>query len=124
MISFGEKGAKFQAFSEGLPTESGSRHYASMINTSIPALCLMLATLAGCAAISSGSDTAPVDPKDPCGAQGYTSFLGSNIAAATLPADLNDRVIKTGDPVTTDFDPSRLNIETNDDGLIIGLSCG
>jgi hypothetical protein len=124
VISFGEKGSKFQAFSEGLPSESGSRHYAGMRNTSISALCLTLATLAGCAAISGGSDTAPVDPTDPCGAQGYTGFLGSNISAVTLPADLNDRVARTGDAVTADFDPSRLNIETNDDSLIIGLSCG
>jgi hypothetical protein len=80
-------------------------------------------TLAGCSAIPSGS-AEPVDPTDPCGAQGYTSLLGSNFAAVTLPADLNDRVVGAGIAVTQDYDPSRLNIETTADGMIIGLSCG
>lgn len=89
----------------------------------LPTLFLTAATLAGCSAIPVGS-AEPVDPTDPCGAQSYTSFLGSNIAAITLPADLNDRVVGPDAAVTQDYDPSRLNIETTADGLIIGLSCG
>ena len=80
-------------------------------------------TLAGCSAIPGGSAEA-VDPTDPCGAQGHTSLLGSNFAAVTLPANLNDRVVGPGTVVTQDYDPSRLNIETTADGMIIGLSCG
>lgn len=94
-----------------------------MRNTVFATYGALAVMLSGCGAISGGSD-GPVDPTDPCGAQGYTSFLGSNIAAVTLPADLNDRVVGPDSVVTTDFDPSRLNIETNADGLIIGLSCG
>lgn len=72
------------------------------------------------------SDTgdATVDPTDPCGAQNFTALLGSPLAAVTLPADLNDRVLRPGDLATTDYDPSRLNIELDDGGTIIGLSCG
>jgi len=81
------------------------------------------ATLAGCSAIT-GTSGEPVDPTDPCGAQGYSSFLGSNITTITAPADLNDRIVGPDTAVTTDFDPSRLNIETTADGLVIGLSCG
>jgi hypothetical protein len=91
-----------------------------MRNTTLPALCAALIALGGCATLSS----TPVDETDPCAAQDYTSLLGSNIAAVTLPADLNDRVVGPDDVVTQDFRPDRLNIETNADGLIIGLSCG
>ncbi len=77
--------------------------------------------LGGCAGTSGN---APVDETDPCGAQGHTALLGSNIAAVTLPADLNDRVVGPDTVVTTDYVPGRLNIETNADGMIIGLSCG
>lgn len=91
-----------------------------MKNTIIPGLCLMTTLLAGCADVVSD----PVDETDPCGAQGHTALLGANIAAVTLPADLNDRVIGPNDAVTMDFVSDRLNIETNADGLIIGLSCG
>jgi len=84
------------------------------------ALCL---TLASCGMLP-GSGNSGTDPTDPCGAKGYTQLLGTSLAAATLPADLNDRVIRPGEAQTQDFDPSRLNIEVNEAGMIIGLSCG
>lgn len=104
----------------GLPTQSGSRQSKGMKNTLIiPAIALVLAT-----ACSDVTGSEPIDETDPCGAQDHTSLLGSNIAAVTLPADLNDRVVGPDSVVTTDYVPSRLNIETNTDGMIIGLSCG
>lgn len=66
----------------------------------------------------------PVDPTDPCGAQGYTALLGSNLAAVTLPAGLNSRVLRPDQAATTDYIPARLNVEVDADGTIIGLSCG
>lgn len=93
----------------------------------VSALCAI--TLSGCVALPFvvpaslvGGETA--DTTDPCGAKGYTSLLGSQLAAVTLPADLNDRVIRPGEVQTQDFDASRLNIEVTEDGTIIGLSCG
>ena len=120
--SLGEKGINFQAFYEGLPSESRTRHCIDM-RIKLTTSTLIATAFAGCSAIPGGGSD-PVDPKDPCGAQGYTALLGDNIAAVTLPADLNDRVVGPDTVVTTDFNPSRLNIETTADGLIIGLSCG
>ena len=90
------------------------------------ALCASASLTAACDRIPSvpGLGGSDVDPTDPCGAQGYTSLLGANLAAVTLPADLNDRVLRPGDLATADYDPSRLNIELDDSGTIIGLSCG
>ncbi|MWD27726.1 hypothetical protein E0K89_009595 [Aquicoccus sp. SCR17] len=67
----------------------------------------------------------PADPpEDACGASGYSDLIGKNLAAVTLPTDLNARVIKPGDMVTQDFVPERLNIETNELGVIENLRCG
>lgn len=63
-------------------------------------------------------------PDDACGADAYAGLIGSNIAAVTLPADLNHRVLGPNDAATMDFVPDRLNIETDADGVIIGLRCG
>lgn len=108
-----------------LPSLADARQCAAMKRYDFMALCLAASVLSGCATVGSvlGRDD-PVDPTDPCGAQGYSSLLGSSLAAVTLPADLNDRVVRPGDAVTFDYDPTRLNIELNDDGLIVGLSCG
>lgn len=122
-LSLGENGLHFQALSEGLQSQTRSRHCVGMRKVFFATSLCAAATLAGCSAIPGGGGGA-VDPTDPCGAQDYTSFLGSNIAAITLPADLNDRVVGPDTVVTTDYDPSRLNIETTADGLVIGLSCG
>ncbi len=84
-----------------------------------------IALLTGCGTIGNLTGNAPaVDPTDPCGAKGYSSLLGSPLAAVTLPADLNDRVIRPGDAVTQDYVESRLNLELDESGTIIGLSCG
>jgi len=80
--------------------------------------------LAACSIPFLGSDAPATDPTDPCGAKGYSSLLGSPLAAVTLPADLNDRVIRPGDAVTLDYDPTRLNLELDASGIIVGLSCG
>ena len=84
----------------------------------------MIPLLAGCSLPFTGGGAAAPDPTDPCGAKGYSSLLGSPLAAVTLPADLNDRVIRPGEAVTLDYDPTRLNLELDANGIIIGLSCG
>ncbi|MEJ6394255.1 I78 family peptidase inhibitor [Gymnodinialimonas sp. 2305UL16-5] len=61
---------------------------------------------------------------DTCNSAGYSSLVGSNIAAVTLPADLNMRIIGPDDLVTTDFAPERLNIEVDATGTIQRLTCG
>jgi len=78
--------------------------------------------LAGC---GSPDGAAPgIDPTDPCGAKGYSALLGAPLAAVTLPADLNTRILQPGSMATTDYVETRMNIEVDANGTIVGLSCG
>ena len=61
---------------------------------------------------------------DACGASGYQSLMGTNIAAITLPAELNHRIIGPNDAYTEDYVPSRLNIFTDENGVVIEVRCG
>lgn len=61
--------------------------------------------------------------QDACGAAQYSALVGTNIAAATFPADSGIRVIRPGDMVTEDFRPDRLNINVDADGVITSLEC-
>ncbi|UWQ21966.1 I78 family peptidase inhibitor [Jannaschia sp. W003] len=84
-----------------------------------PFAAALLLALAACAG-------APPEPTaaDPCGATGYAGLVGRNIAAVTLPADLNARIIRPDTAVTMDFRPDRLNVDVQSDGTITGLRCG
>ncbi|MEM7491111.1 MAG: I78 family peptidase inhibitor [Pseudomonadota bacterium] len=62
--------------------------------------------------------------EDACGAAGYGSLVGTNIAAVSLPASLNHRVIGPDTAVTMDFIAERLNIRVDGDGVITELDCG
>jgi hypothetical protein len=62
--------------------------------------------------------------EDLCNAAGNQSLIGANVAAVTLPADLVHRIYKEGDAVTMDYRPDRLNIVTDDNGVIIEVKCG
>ena len=88
---------------------------------------VILALLAGC----NGAEEPGDDPgrvvdveENACGADGYQGLLGSNIAAVTLPADLNQRIIAPGTMVTMDYIPTRLNIRTDAEGVIVEVYCG
>ncbi|MEM9797743.1 MAG: I78 family peptidase inhibitor [Pseudomonadota bacterium] len=62
--------------------------------------------------------------EDLCGAANYQSLIGANIAAVTLPADLNARVIGPDTAVTMDFVLERLNVEFDAAGIIQRVRCG
>ncbi|GIT92753.1 hypothetical protein JANAI62_30100 [Jannaschia pagri] len=64
------------------------------------------------------------DAPDACGASEYASLVGANIAAVSLPAEVNDRVIGPDTIVTQDYVPTRLNIRTDAQGVILALDCG
>lgn len=68
-------------------------------------------------------DAQPADT-DACGANDYAALVGANIAAVTLPADRNIRVLGPDSMATMDYNPKRLNIETDADGTILQLRCG
>jgi hypothetical protein len=61
--------------------------------------------------------------QDTCGASGYRSLIGSNVAAVTIPAGLNHRIIGPDTPVTMDFSAERINFMTDANGLITAVEC-
>ncbi|WP_179954288.1 I78 family peptidase inhibitor [Denitrobaculum tricleocarpae] len=84
---------------------------------SLPTVVTLLAVtaLSGCAA---------TEAKDACGAEGYQSLVGTSLAAVTLPASLNSRIIQPGDLVTQDYAEDRINFELDDKGTITRVFCG
>lgn len=65
---------------------------------------------------------APSD--DSCGASRYLALVGQSGATISIPADQAYRSYKTGDPVTMDFNPNRLNFEHDKTGKLVRVSCG
>jgi hypothetical protein len=59
-----------------------------------------------------------------CPADGYATLVGQPLAAVTLPADLDARIIGPDTVVTMDFDPTRMNIYVDEDGVIQRVACG
>jgi hypothetical protein len=98
--------------------------------------CALIA-LASCGPTTSGTPTATEAPatttapqtaaeataQDTCGASQYQAMIGTNIAAATFPADAGIRVIQPDTPVTQDFSPQRLNVIADANGVITSLEC-
>lgn len=81
--------------------------------TNIACIFVVASTLANC---SAGSDT--------CNSASYSSLIGANIAAVTLPADLNMRLVWDNDPVTNDYVAERINVEVDGQGFIRRINCG
>lgn len=63
-------------------------------------------------------------PDDQCGATGYQSLVGAPLAAVTLPAELDSRVIRPGEMVTMEYRADRLNISVDEQGTITRVYCG
>lgn len=61
--------------------------------------------------------------QDTCGASDYAAMVGSNVAAITLPAGLNHRIIAPDTPVTMDFSAERVNFLTDANGVITSVEC-
>ena len=74
--------------------------------------------------VACDGETEPATGEDTCGASGYASLVGTNIAAVTLPADLDDRVIGPDTMVTMDFRPTRINFMVDAEGVITEVRCG
>jgi hypothetical protein len=88
----------------------------------IPALIL----LAACDPMSNPTEDPPdMSMPDLCMADGSQGLVGqpeSVLAAMTFVE--GTRIFRTGDALTMDFNPERLNIEIGPDGLIVAVSCG
>ena len=59
-----------------------------------------------------------------CLAANYQQYVGQASPAITLPTGTNYRHYRTGDPVTRDLDPTRLNFEYDRSGRLVSVTCG
>ena len=50
-------------------------------------------------------------------------MIGANVAAITIPAGLNHRIIAPDTPVTMDFNAERINFLTDANGVITSVEC-
>ena len=78
----------------------------------------IFATLGGCVAHSGQ------EPTDSCGAEGLKDLVGQNaevLSEIALPE--NRRLLRPGMAYTMDYQPDRLNISIDEDGLIDRIWC-
>lgn len=92
---------------------------------SLPALVLTPMLLAACLP-EEPTTPAPPPPAmdDSCGAGSYQALIGQKAPNIVVPANAAYRSYKTGDPVTMDFNPGRLNFEHDATGKLVRVSCG
>ncbi|MAU46606.1 MAG: hypothetical protein CMP09_17675 [Yangia sp.] len=83
----------------------------------VSAAALLLGLLAAC-------EPEMVEEAGACSPERFTPLIGSNIAAVTLPADANIRVLAPNSVMTMDFNPTRVNIKHNAEGVITEVTCG
>ena len=93
---------------------------------SVPLLLLACDNAASEANDMTDADSAPGDgaADDSCGATRFTDLVGQTNPILTIPADTPYRTYRTGDPVTMDFAPKRLNFEYDRSGKLIRVTCG
>lgn len=98
------------------------------MRTILPVLMLAPLSLGACMPEASEPDTVVVVttdmPDDDCGAARYQSLIGQSGPVISVPANTAYRSYKTGDPVTMDFNPARLNFEHDKTGKLVRVSCG
>lgn len=61
---------------------------------------------------------------DSCGAGRYADLIGQTNPAISVPEGTDYRTYRTGDPVTQDFAPKRLNFEYHRSGELLRVTCG
>ena len=91
---------------------------------------LVIAALGGTVALSAcappPSTTTVVVPaaSTQCIADQYQQYVGQQSPAISLPAGTEYRHYRTGDPVTKDLNPTRLNFEYDRGGRLVSVTCG
>lgn len=83
-----------------------------------PAIALLIA----CAPTSKDPEGTPASRT--CDASSYSEIIGLDLAEVTLPADLEQRVIRPGSAITMDFRANRMNIDVSHSGRILRIWCG
>lgn len=99
------------------------RHFPK-INSLSPGLILAAFILAACQTdVETKPDNRPAPPDD-CGASQYQSLIGTPVDPAAFAGHAALRIIPPGTAVTMDYRPDRLNVETDDSGIITRITCG
>ncbi|MFD1882813.1 I78 family peptidase inhibitor [Paracoccus pacificus] len=68
--------------------------------------------------------TVVVTPPADCNAAAYQQYVGQKSPAISLPAGTEFRHYRTGDPVTMDLNPARVNFEYDRTGKLVKVTCG
>jgi hypothetical protein len=78
------------------------------------------------AACMPGEEATPAPPgEDACGAAALQDLVGEPVAGHEFDSNNRPvRIIPPGTAVTMDFNPERLNVETDADGVIVRIYCG
>lgn len=104
-----------------------------MISTRILAMTALPLALVACAPMPPSDpniDVIIVDQTpeptadDPCGAANYQQYVGQVSPQISLPSGSVFRDYRSGDPVTMDLNPQRLNFEYDRSGRLVKVSCG
>ncbi len=99
-----------------------TRFYFSLVTALL--LCMSL-TACQQSAVDSGDIADDQDMNGPyCQEGDYESLVGASLAAVTLPADLEQRVIQHDEGWTEDYRPGRLNLLLDESGTIARVWCG
>lgn len=94
-----------------------------MRNLSLLAVLGSTALLAACAPPATTTVVVPPAATE-CLASDYQQYVGQQSPAITLPAGTEYRHYRTGDAVTLDANPARLNFEYDRSGRLVSVTCG
>src|SRR4051812_24406998 len=101
-----------------------------MSSRTLSALFAVALSQVACGSLSGSSTSASGMGAARCTAANAREYLGQELEVHTVDqarahsGALRSRVIKPGDPVSTDVDPLRLNVELGANGRIRRLRCG
>ena len=88
-------------------------------------LAISLVALSACTPDSPYASKPLTENTDACGAKALQNLLGKPASALeTIKFAAETRVIRPNDAVTMDYNPQRLNIETDARGVIVRMTCG
>ena len=80
--------------------------------------------LAACQPMPPSTTVVVTQPASECIADRFKQFVGQKSPAISVPAGTEVRHYRTGDPVTMDLNPSRLNFEYDRTGNLVKVFCG
>ncbi|MGJ8626936.1 MAG: I78 family peptidase inhibitor [Sulfitobacter sp.] len=79
--------------------------------------------LAGCGEVTTGNSTRATTGSDACNAAAYAGLIGQDAVTALVVPEPK-REYRIGEPVTSDYNPSRVNIKSDETDIIVAIDCG